>query len=66
MVIAVSWKKHKNDTMETHMKTNRTILSASLAAASFRPRAADEIQSVVVTAQSRKQLVQDVPMTMPW
>lgn len=47
-------------------KPNRTILSASLAAAFFVPPAwaADEIQSVVVTAQSRKQLVQDVPMTM--
>ena len=48
------------------MKTNRTVLAASLAAAFFVPPvwAADDIQSVVVTAQSRKQLVQDVPMTM--
>ncbi|WP_229257576.1 TonB-dependent receptor [Duganella callida] len=48
------------------MKTQRTLLAASLAAAFFAPqlRAADDVQSVVVTAQSRKQLVQDVPMTM--
>ncbi|WP_229633545.1 TonB-dependent receptor [Duganella qianjiadongensis] len=50
-------------------KPNRTILSASLAAAFSAylvppAWAADDIQSVVVTAQSRKQLVQDVPMTM--
>ncbi|MTV36784.1 TonB-dependent receptor [Duganella radicis] len=48
------------------MKTHRTVIAASLAAAFFAPPAwaADEVQSVVVTAQSRKQLVQDVPMTM--
>ncbi|WP_373987633.1 TonB-dependent receptor [Duganella sp. BuS-21] len=48
------------------MKTHRTVIAASLAAAFFVPPAwaADEVQSVVVTAQSRKQLVQDVPMTM--
>jgi iron complex outermembrane receptor protein len=48
------------------MKTHRTVIAASLAAAFLVPpaRAADEVQSVVVTAQSRKQLVQDVPMTM--
>jgi len=47
-------------------RSKRTIIAASLAAAFFVPPvwAADEIQSVVVTAQSRKQLVQDVPMTM--
>ena len=46
--------------------TQRTILAASLAAAFWVPPAwaADDIQSVVVTAQSRKQFVQDVPMTM--
>jgi iron complex outermembrane receptor protein len=43
-----------------------TLLAASLAAAFCVPPAwaADEIPSVVVTAQSRKQFVQDVPMTM--
>jgi iron complex outermembrane receptor protein len=48
------------------MKPARTIISASLAAAFLTPTvwAADDIQSVVVTAQSRKQFVQDVPMTM--
>jgi iron complex outermembrane receptor protein len=48
------------------MKTHRTVIAASLAAAFFVPPAwaADDIQSVVVTAQARKQLVQDVPMTM--
>ncbi|RZT09830.1 iron complex outermembrane recepter protein [Duganella sp. CF402] len=48
------------------MKTHRTVIAASLAAAFFIPPAwaADDIQSVVVTAQARKQLVQDVPMTM--
>jgi len=48
------------------MKMRRTVIAASLAAAFFVPQAqaADEVQSVVVTAQSRKQLVQDVPMTM--
>lgn len=48
------------------MKTHRTVIAASLAAAFFIPpaRAADDIQSVVVTAQARRQLVQDVPMTM--
>ncbi|OFA01812.1 TonB-dependent receptor [Duganella sp. HH101] len=44
----------------------RTVISASLAAAFLAPAAwaADEIPSVVVTAQSRKQFVQDVPMTI--
>jgi iron complex outermembrane receptor protein len=44
----------------------RTIIATSLTAAFFTPVAcaADEVQSVVVTAQSRQQLVQDVPMTM--
>jgi len=48
------------------MKTHRTVIAASLAAAFFTPPAwaADDIQSVVVTAQARRQLVQDVPMTM--
>jgi iron complex outermembrane receptor protein len=50
------------------IKPVRTIIPASLAATFFVPVppvwAADEIQSVVVTAQSRKQFVQDVPMTM--
>ena len=47
-------------------RSQRTIIAASLAAAFFVPPvwAADDIQSVVVTAQSRKQLVQDVPMAM--
>jgi iron complex outermembrane receptor protein len=47
-------------------QVRRTILAASLAAAFFVPPAwaADDIQQVVVTAQSRKQFVQDVPMTM--
>ena len=59
-------KKHKNHTLEDDLKTNRTIIAASLASAFLAPPAwaADEVQSVVVTAQSRKQLVQDVPMTM--
>lgn len=50
----------------TGPRKQRTIIAASLAAAFCVPPvwAADEIQSVVVTAQSRKQLVQDVPMTM--
>ncbi|MYM86386.1 TonB-dependent receptor [Rugamonas sp. FT82W] len=44
----------------------RTVISASLAAAFLIPPAwaADDIPSVVVTAQSRKQFVQDVPMTI--
>jgi iron complex outermembrane receptor protein len=48
------------------IKPTRTVISASLAAAFFTHPvwAADDIQSVVVTAQSRKQFVQDVPMTM--
>jgi len=48
------------------LNTRRTIIAASLAAAFLAPPAwsADDVQSVVVTAQSRKQLVQDVPMTM--
>jgi iron complex outermembrane receptor protein len=47
------------------MTTARTITAASLAAAFAAPAwAGDDIQSVVVTAQSRRQLVQDVPMTM--
>ena len=48
------------------MNTHRTIIAASLAAAFFAPPAwsANDVQSVVVTAQSRNQLVQDVPMTM--
>ncbi|WP_154376082.1 TonB-dependent receptor [Duganella guangzhouensis] len=48
------------------MNAHRTVIAASLATAFLTPSAyaADELQSVVVTAQSRKQLVQDVPMTM--
>ncbi|MYN26834.1 TonB-dependent receptor [Duganella levis] len=48
------------------MNTHRTVIAGSLAAAFLAPPAwaADDVQSVVVTAQSRKQLVQDVPMTM--
>ncbi|SDG44933.1 MULTISPECIES: TonB-dependent receptor [unclassified Duganella] len=48
------------------MNTQRTMVAASLTAAFFVPpvSAADEVQSVVVTAQSRKQLAQEVPMTM--
>lgn len=50
------------------MNTQRTLVAASLAAAFITPApaawAADEVQSVVVTAQSRKQLAQDVPITM--
>ncbi|MYM82670.1 TonB-dependent receptor [Duganella sp. FT50W] len=48
------------------MNTQRTIVAASLATAFLAPAAcaADEVQSVVVTTQSRKQLAQDVPMTM--
>ena len=50
----------------TSCRTHRTIIAASLAAAFIVPPvwAADDVQSVVVTAQSRKQFVQDVPMTM--
>lgn len=48
------------------MKNTRTVIAASLGAAFLAPPAwaADEVQSVAVTAQSRKQLAQDVPMTM--
>ena len=48
------------------MKTTRTTIAACLGAAFLAPPAwaADEMQSVVVTAQSRRQLVRDVPMTM--
>ena len=46
--------------------SQHTALAASLAAAFLAApaRATDEVQSVVVTAQSRRQLEQDVPMTM--
>jgi iron complex outermembrane receptor protein len=48
------------------MKYTRTVIVASLGAAFFAPPAwaTDEVQSVIVTAQSRRQLAQDVPMTM--
>ena len=48
------------------MNTTSTILATTLGAAFLAPpvSAADEIQSVPVTAQSRKQMLQDVPMTM--
>ncbi|MRX10653.1 TonB-dependent receptor plug domain-containing protein [Pseudoduganella sp. FT25W] len=47
------------------MKTQRTLIAAGLAALVAPPAlAADDVPSVVVTAQSRKQLLQDVPMTM--
>ena len=59
---------HPHQLRQPHPRrhTQRTILAASLAAAFCVPPAwaADDIQSVVVTAQSRKQFVQDVPMTM--
>jgi iron complex outermembrane receptor protein len=48
------------------MHPHRPVIAASLASAFLVPPAwaADEVQSVLVTAQSRKQLAQDVPMTM--
>lgn len=48
------------------MNTQRTMVAASLATAFFAPPAwaQEDVQSVLVTAQSRKQLAQDVPMTV--
>ncbi|MBA5607926.1 TonB-dependent receptor [Duganella sp. FT3S] len=50
----------------TRHRLLRTAIAASVACAFAAPAAwsADDVQSIVVTAQARKQLVQDVPIAM--